>query len=78
MKDWLTNNTNHLKNNDIQMPDFPACLKNFSIRLYKVRVTLLRQFASMFSSFSSFDKENTTNVANKCVFYVRLGIRVIE
>ena len=44
MKDWLTNNKNHLKNNDIQMPDFPACLKNFSIRLYKVRVTLLRQF----------------------------------
>ena len=62
MMDWLTHNKNYLKNNNIQMRDFPACLKNFRIRLYKVRVTLQRQFVSMFSSLSSFDKENTKNV----------------
>ena len=78
MKDWLTHNKNHLKNNDIHMRDFPAGLKNFSIRLYKVRVTLLRQFALMFSSYSSFDKENSTNVVKKCNFFVRLGIKGIR
>ena len=37
IKDWLTHKKNHLKNNNIQICEFPACEKNFRIRLYRVR-----------------------------------------
>ena len=69
IKDWLTHKNNHLKNNNIQIREFPACLKNFRIRrpcqcTYTLHnlITLLRQFVSMYSASSSFDKENTTKI----------------
>ena len=57
---WLRKR-NHLKINSIQIREFPACLKNFRICLYTVRVykynviTLLLQSVSMYTSFSSVD-----------------------
>ena len=52
---------------NIQNREFPAYLKNFRTRLYTVPciyniIVLLRQFVSMYSSSSSFDLENTTNI----------------
>ena len=38
IKDWLTHKKNHLKNSNIQIREFPACLENFRIRLYTVCV----------------------------------------
>ena len=38
IKDWQTHKKNFLKNNNFQICEFPACLKNFRIRLFTVRV----------------------------------------
>ena len=63
-KDWLTLNKDQLKNNNIHL----LVWKHIRIRLYTVLVykynviTFLWQLVSMYSSISSFDKENTAKI----------------